>query len=268
MLTESSRISSTSELQYGLSPESTLKTKIDVGYVKNNYEIDVLNAPARSKYKYSTEYTSIISEFAYRQQINRDQNGVFSSSFSFFPGEFIITDNESYLVAEQMSYEMRFLYGLAFDSEINLFNAFNGVGQTRYHYFEWQMGARHFPQLSQVQWDFDQHLGIRPVDGVLCVVSLYNTFHGASYIKKPYSQSDLNNLANSTSLDNNQKQTLINGIKSVLNQNSTYRDHKLNLKVSYQIDIDKNISIESFSNILVQKPFTNNTVVLTYDVKF
>ncbi len=266
--TESTRISSTSEAQYGLSEESTLKAKIDAGYVTNNYEVDVVHAGARSKYKYSSEYTSIISEFAYRQQIARDQNGVFSSSFSFFPGEFVITNNESYLISEQMSYEFRLLYGLAFDGDINLLNEYKGVGQTRFHYFEWQMGARHYPQLSQVQWEFDQHLGIRPIDNFLFVVSLYNTFHGASFIKRPYSQADLNNLANSTSLDSNQKQALINGIKSVLTQNSTYRDHKLNLKISYALEKDKNISLESFSNVLIQKPFTNNTIVLSYDVKF
>ncbi len=268
VLLDGVRTSLVTETQYGLSTESTIKAKVDVGYVEDKFDIEVISSGVKSKYKFTNQYTSIISEFAYRQQMFRDTNGVFSTSFSFFPGELVVASNESYFIGEQLSYEMRFLHGIAFDSEANFFGDYQGVAQTRYHYFEWQMAARHYPQLSQVQWDFDQHLGLRVIDDWLFVFGLYNTFHGASYTKRPYSQSDLNTLANSTSLTSNQRVSLINGIKAVLSQNSTYRDHKLNLKASYALAPDKNLSIESFSNVFVQKPFTNNTVVLTYDVKF
>jgi hypothetical protein len=256
-------------LQYGLSAESTLKTKIDFGYVKDDYEIDVIHGANRSKAKFALEYTSINSEFTYRQQFHKDEdNSVMSSVFTYFPGEFVIGSHGSYLMHKQASFEARILRGTPFKSDINFFNILGGEGSERYHYFEWQMGARYFYHLNQVQWDFDQHIGIRPADKWLCVFSLYNTFHGAAYTKRPFSKSDMTNLINKTSLDANQRTTLVNGIESTFTQNTTYRDHKLNFKISYELEPHKNISLESFSNIFVHKPFTNNTVVLTYDMKF
>jgi hypothetical protein len=272
IIRESYRIASTSELQYGLSEESTLKAKIDIGYVQDDYEVELIKGANRSKSKFTSEYTSINSEFTYRQQFYKDENNsVMSSVFSYFPGEYIIANRLSYLVEKQASFEARILQGSPFKSDINFFNILGGEGSERYHYFEWQLGARYFYHLNKIQWDFDQHLGIRPADKWLCVFSLYNTFIGASYSEKPYSTSDIASvldLAESINFDSNQRNGLLNGLSSMFTQNSRYRDHKLNLKISYELEPNKHISLESFSNVFVHKPFTNNTVVLTYDMKF
>ncbi len=265
---ESTRLASVSEYQYGLTEEQTLKAKIDVGYVRDNYKLNVVSGSNTTQTSYTNEYSSIISEFAYRQEIFRDMEQVFSSSFSFFPGEYILTANESYFISEQTSLEMRLLHGIAFSEDINFGNILGGAGYERYHYFEWQMAARYYPQMGQVQWDFDQHIGVRPADKWLCVFGLYNTFHGASFSKRPHNASDLTKFADSTTLTTSQKAALINGIKATLSQRATYRDHKLNIKLSYEVMPDRHISIESFSNVFIEKPFTNNTVVITYDYKF
>jgi hypothetical protein len=45
VIRESSRLASVSEYQYGLTEEQTLKMKLDVGYVKDSYNISVNNGP-------------------------------------------------------------------------------------------------------------------------------------------------------------------------------------------------------------------------------
>lgn len=263
-----SRFAGTSEFRYGYSDDLNLIMKLDYGYVRDQFELEVKDATSSSLYEFDLEYTTLSPYYGIQKKIGNDHFGVLSAEFLHYPGEYVIAEDEDYLIRQQGSVEARLLYGKPFKADINFFNLFGGEGVERWHYYDMQMGLRYFYEQNQMQWEFDTHFGFRPADNWLVVLGMYHTLHGVSYIKKPVNAERINDIVNNTTLNASQRNVLRDILRSNFEQGATYRNHELNYKISYALTQNKEIALEGMSNFLIRKPFENNTVVLSYAVKF
>jgi hypothetical protein len=262
------RIAGTSEIRYGFDSDITLFGKIDYGYTRDEFDINVVNGATNSQFAFEEGYTTLDPYYGVQGKVYRDDDKVLSTEFYHYPGEYVMAEHEDYLIHQKGSVEARLLLGMPFESDINFFNILGGEGSKRWHYYDFQTALRYFYELDQMQWELDAHFGIRPADNWLFVFGMYNTFHGVSYIKKPVTAEQINYIADNTTLNATEKNNLRNALRTSMEQASTFRNHELNYKVSYELAPGKNLALECISNVLIRKPFENNTAVLSYNVKF
>ena len=236
--------------EYGLNDTFNISGKLDFEQVK-----DLLKVKTNlDELELDIMYHKLVTEFKFKNLLDQNDNHIHSLSLDIFPGHFLFLDNSVYYFKKPAAIGLSLNYGY---SSKYIFE----------YYIDTTLQYRNYFDNSHSQINFNILLGIKPMNRMLMQLGLYNTIEGQVFNEHPFNHGLLKSTIDDFDLSPQNKITLYDEIYRSLKSSNTYQYHQLSIKLGYEVDCNKTINIEAFTDIFNNKPFKANTLALTYDIK-
>lgn len=264
----SSRAAATAEFSYGLNAVDTFFLKFDGGYNRERFINTIKRNGGEQNVELDLDYFMLEPTVSWLRQLYRTDFTVISGQIKYFPGQFVVAENDFLYNRKLQSYEVELLLGHAFEANLGkISKLFGAPVRTRWHYTEWKASARQLPRLTQTQWTLDGEVGFRPADDMLAVFGLKGTWNGGSFARRPFVNRDVENYIAGTPLTTAQKSELTSLYDGFKAERSRFTEYQVSAKLSKAVTANSEISLQGISNVIKGKPLKNNVVVLSYEMK-
>ncbi len=250
--------------EYGLTNMTTVTAGMELYNFNDKYVFKGLYNDTTS-YTFSDEinYYKLHPFFSLKQSFTPDDFSSIGVELGSYTGDLVFRDEAKYIPQSAAGW-LGLSYGRSFNFPSWMAN-YHDYG----NYFEIEAGYKPYFKGWHNESEINASVGLSPFKAPLTfILGMYNTFNGYSYDYRPYDLKLFDQKAAALGLS----APLTNAIKETGYKNFTSGNsgnfHQVNFQVAYDLTKTQTLYLQSFHNVIKEKPFKYNSYYLSLESKF
>ncbi len=253
-------------LEYGFTEDITFIGDVQPTYYNDRIAVtNSFNGGAARSFSLKSGYYDIDSNFGFKEKIYSDQDDydVLSYQVMLYPGNLIVNDKTDYL-SKKFAGKFSLLYGYSFNIP------FGTEDRPEYaNYIDFELGYKGYPMVGKSEGIANIEFGLKPFGiNPLIVFGFYNNFNEYNYTKRPFDQNAINSGINGFGATQQIASIIRSDINSNLSRQANAPYHQINFQLGFSLDPKNTLYLQSFHNVIKNKPFTYNSYYLSLEYKF